>query len=875
MAAIATLGRVDEFDGTRDDWLQYVERLEFFFSANGVDDADKKRSVLLTVIGAATYKTLRNILSPEKPGEKPYAELVESLSKYFKPTPSEIVERFKFHSRVRKAGESISTYVAELRSLTEYCNFGPTLDNMIRDRLVCGVNDGAIQKRLLAEPALTYGKAVELALSAEMAAQSMRELGGRTESGTSGRSTSQGVHKMTPPHTSRSAYVPSAQGSGQPVPTCYRCGRKGHTVPKCRIDKDVVCHRCKKKGHLQRACRSQGRTGQDKPRRTTSTVSRLQEEVDGIEEEELDEAAANLYQIRGGRRISPPPITVRVKLDDRTVDMEVDCGASLSLMAESTFNRLWPGRSLLPSSVRLQTYLQEPIQVVGCCNEYNGQSRELPLEVVAGGGPTLLGRDWMSQIRLDWGQIHQVHNASLLSILDKYKGVFKEELGTLKGFKAKIYVDPDAPPRYHSARSVPFAMRGLVEKELQHLQEEGTLEPVEMAEWAAPIVVVFKKDRSSVRICGDFRVTVNPVSKLDRYPIPKVEDLFVKLSKGKHFSKLDLRQAYQQIELEEDSKRYVVINTQRGLFRYTRLPFGIASAVSSSCVIEELRTLFARFGLPEMIVSDNGTCFVSREFEEFLRKNGVKHTTSAPYHPSSNGLAERAVQVIKRGLKKDKEGSMSARLARVLFNYRITPQSTTGLAPTELLLGRRPRTRLDLLKPHTAVRVEGKQQEQKGRHDTRSKVRSFEVGDAIFLKNFGAGARWLPGKIVEKSGLVSYHVVLEDGRRKRCHQDQLRSRIVSDGPPEMSEIAVDADVPVSTPNISATGTTESSDAPGHSFELPEIPARDSEAITLPASDPIANQPQTSGIRTPSLDTLEPRYPVRLRKPRRWFEPGKT
>ena len=95
-----------------------MERLEHFFSANGVDDADKKRSVLLTVIGAATYKTLRNILSPEKPGEKPYAELVESLSKYFKPTPSEIVERFKFHSRVRKAGESISTYIAQLKLLT-------------------------------------------------------------------------------------------------------------------------------------------------------------------------------------------------------------------------------------------------------------------------------------------------------------------------------------------------------------------------------------------------------------------------------------------------------------------------------------------------------------------------------------------------------------------------------------------------------------------------------------------------------------------------------------------------------------------------------------------------------------------------------------
>ena len=111
------------------------------------------------------------------------------------------------------------------------------------------------------------------------------------------------------------------------------------------------------------------------------------------------------------------------------------------------------------------------------------------------------------------------------------------------------------------------------------------------------------------------------------------------------------------------------------------------SSTSSSCVIEELRSLFAKFGLPEMVVTDNGTGFVSREFEEFLRRNGVKHTTSAPYHPASNGLAERAVQVIKRGLKKVTEGTMGSRLAKVLFAYRITPQSTTGLAPAELLLG--------------------------------------------------------------------------------------------------------------------------------------------------------------------------------------------
>ena len=113
-------------------------------------------------------------------------------------------------------------------------------------------------------------------------------------------------------------------------------------------------------------------------------------------------------------------------------------------------------------------------------------------------------------------------------------------MGTLRGFQAKLHVDPDAIPNFHPPRSVPFALRDKVEQELERLQKQGTLEPVDIAEWAAPIVVVLKKDCKSVRICGDFSVTVNPVSKLDRYPIPKVEDLFARLSKGKLFSKLDL-----------------------------------------------------------------------------------------------------------------------------------------------------------------------------------------------------------------------------------------------------------------------------------------------------------------------------------------------
>jgi transposase InsO family protein len=96
-------------------------------------------------------------------------------------------------------------------------------------------------------------------------------------------------------------------------------------------------------------------------------------------------------------------------------------------------------------------------------------------------------------------------------------------------------------------------------------------------------------------------------------------------------------------------------------------------------VIEKLRTTFARFGLPEVIVTDNTACFNSDEFRSFLKQNGIKHLTSALYHPSSNGLAERAIQILKQGLKKVTSGTLSSPVDTVLCFYHITLQTTTGV----------------------------------------------------------------------------------------------------------------------------------------------------------------------------------------------------
>ena len=165
------------------------------------------------------------------------------------------------------------------------------------------------------------------------------------------------------------------------------------------------------------------------------------------------------------------------------------------------------------------------------------------------------------------------------------------------------------------------------------------------------------------------------------------------------------------------------------------IPMGSTSA---ALTIVQLRKLFAQFGLPTTLVSDNDPQFTAQEFEDFCSSNGIRHVRVTPYHPSSNGLAERAVRVVKEGLKKQNTtATLTDRLSRVLMSYRITPHSTTGIAPAELLFGRNLRSKLDLLKPSADRKrsdVVTKQQVQKQNHDKHSKDREFQIGDHVYVK---------------------------------------------------------------------------------------------------------------------------------------------
>ena len=268
-----------------------------------------------------------------------------------------------------------------------------------------------------------------------------------------------------------------------------------------------------------------------------------------------------------------------MKINSVDLSMELDTGASLSVISEQQWRDNLDEFELEDSDVRLKTYTGEELKIIGQAMvkiNYENQEHELPIQVIQGNGPALIGRNWLRSIRLNWEAIKRVSD-DLDDVLMEHREVFKDELSTMREVKAKLHVKPGSTPKFYKPRSVPHALKGAIEKELDRLVGMGALEKVRYSEWAAPVVAVVKPD-NSIRLCGDYKVTINSALEVDQHPLPNPEELFVTLSGGKKFSKLDLSRAYQQILLDEDSREFVTINTHKGLYRPRRLPFGVASA---------------------------------------------------------------------------------------------------------------------------------------------------------------------------------------------------------------------------------------------------------------------------------------------------------
>eukprot|EP00731_Ephydatia_muelleri_P039008 Em1040g1a len=553
-----TLALIQEFDPNVEGISSYLERMGLYFVANKIE-SERQVAVFLSLIGGKNYALLRDLLLPQQLKDVSLVELMGTLRRHFEPKPVVIAERFHFHRRSQGADESVAEYVAELRKLATHCRFGGYLEEALRDRLVCGLREESTQRALLTENELTLARALEIAQSREAVLMNAQRL----------KEPSLTVKKVT----TRTDTTISSK--------CTRCGSSKHLADRCPF-RQATCFKCNKPGHIARVCRSGGRpVGLSKPTsqpyqgRNTLSVDDSAEEESAIDN--VSVFAVGTPQVR--------PIVVKIAVNGTTIEMEVDTGAAVSLVSERTWKQIRGQVKLRKADVVLRAYNHMRLKVLGEAElqvQYGGRRYELLLRVVKEDGPSLIGRDWLQQIKLDWSAMcHWISPSQsdqmVKTLMRKYADVFKAELGTMKGVKAKLVLKAGVVPRFIRPRPIPFALKEAVEQEIRHLEEQGILRRITHSSWAAPIVVVPKKD-GRVRLCGDYKMTINQYLEVDRYPLPKPNDLFATLAGGQKFSKIDLSQAYQQLVLEEESCELVVINTHIGLFSYTRLPFGVASA---------------------------------------------------------------------------------------------------------------------------------------------------------------------------------------------------------------------------------------------------------------------------------------------------------
>ena len=241
--------------------------------------------------------------------------------------------------------------------------------------------------------------------------------------------------------------------------------------------------------------------------------------------------------------------------------MEVDTGASLALMSYTTSSSVWHDTELKPSQAKLHTYTREGIAVKGVVEvrvKYGDQEKDLTLTIVDDNGTTLLGRDWLCHIKLDWATLNHISQdncSELKSLLSTYSTLFSQGLGRIEGTTAHLYLKDGSQPRFYRARQVPYALWDKVAKEIDRQVELGSLEPVKFSSWATPLVPILNKD-GSIRLCGHYKVTVNRETVTETYPLPRVEDLLVSLSGGTTFTKLDLTHAYQQVVIDDEAKQH-------------------------------------------------------------------------------------------------------------------------------------------------------------------------------------------------------------------------------------------------------------------------------------------------------------------------------
>ena len=257
----------------------------------------------------------------------------------------------------------------------------------------------------------------------------------------------------------------------------------------------------------------------------------------------------------------------------------MDTGSYLSTINESELNYM-SNVQIKNTTKRAKGYGNSPIEFVGEVELnllHNGSFYSHKFLVVNDGQVSLLGRDMCEKLNFKITMSEKTVNAVHTDIFSKYRTFLSNEYKSCVSKKISLNISENIRPIFCKARSLPVRYKELVKAELSKLEKFGIITKVFSSQWACPIVNVLKSD-GTIRMCGDYSMTVNKVMDVVQYPLPSIEDVIANVGDAKIFSKIDLESAYLQLPLDDASKPYTTVNTTFGLYHFNYLPFGLSSS---------------------------------------------------------------------------------------------------------------------------------------------------------------------------------------------------------------------------------------------------------------------------------------------------------
>ena len=589
---IAPPGKLDITQGNiAENWKTYKQVWNNYAVITSLDSRTEEFRVALFLhcIGQDALRIYNGLPFADETERQSMESIFQKFDHFTLGEVNETYERYVFNSRKQGEGESIEAYVTELRTLAKTCGFCDCMkDTLIRDRIVLGINDQSVRKKLLQARKLTLNQCIDMCHSSEATAQHLKPMSGSAQSQLVSRVVNENA-KRKMPRKQKNDWNPrnaqTRQHKSLQRPCNYCGGQHAAERRKCPAW-GKLCLKCGSRNHFKTVCKRTDRYIHGVSESQTSDESDI-EFLAGIFIESTEVKSVNAIESHTGY---DKEIYAEMWVNEDKIRFQVDCGASINILPEkyvrnqkiektSKTLRMWNGTEVKPlGTTRVvlrnpktrKKYSVEFVVVTSDLTPLIGARSAQQMQIL-----TVHEENFVkAQPPLKTNQPEVKHLQTGEQLYERYKDVFERPLGTLPG-KVHLETIPEVQPVMTPVRRIPTALKDKLQSELDNYVNQGILQPVEEpTPWVSSLAIATKKS-GALRICIDPR-PLNKALRRETYHLPVLDEILPDIAQAKVFSTVDLRSGFWHCVLDEESSRLTTFATPFGRYRWCRLPFGLS-----------------------------------------------------------------------------------------------------------------------------------------------------------------------------------------------------------------------------------------------------------------------------------------------------------